>query len=213
MCHKNRHFSVICGFFGKTTACMTGCYLIRWLWIIELHVCLRFWNHIISSYRNDFGDDLCTPLAVSACHFSQVFVFTSQFASSLGQTWWEWNHLLRCRVAKIGINATPENRWSAKWRKSSMFKAFESFVTQRHWRSPIFLSFLAQKVPGWLMWQFNVWDVGGLCDLAITLLISQFWRNGVFQKRMAQSCSKLIADQWENRDEQSTDYNKLSTQP
>lgn len=161
---------------------MTG-YLIRWLWIIDYLFACRFWNHIISNYRNDFGDDLCTPLAVSACHFSQVFVFTLQFASSLGQTWWEWNYLLRCRVAKIGINATPENRWSAKWRKSSMFKAFQSFVTQRYWRSTIFLSFLAWKTPGWLIWQTNVWDDGGLCNLAITVWISQFWRNGVFQKR------------------------------
>jgi hypothetical protein len=28
------------GFLVKTTACMTG-YLIRWLWIIELLVCLK----------------------------------------------------------------------------------------------------------------------------------------------------------------------------
>jgi hypothetical protein len=33
--------------------------------------------------RNDFGDDPCTPLAVSACHISQVFVFTLQLASEV----------------------------------------------------------------------------------------------------------------------------------
>ncbi len=88
-------------FLVKTTACMTS-YLIRWLWIIELLVCLKVLEPYHFKLQKWFWRRSVHPSSCFSLPFQSGFCFHLAICFwSLGQTWWEWNHLLRCKVAKI----------------------------------------------------------------------------------------------------------------